>query len=321
LHERTTSCLSFALEEVIRNRKRQGLSPLRLLTTDIEYPGVLGELLPELERQDAIELLPPIRMKQLIFSGATKERMQAAMRAACKDCKPDVILISHVYYACGYVLDVELLIKSFEDNTKPIMIVDGAQSLGNIEVAPRLLEQVEYYASGVHKWLLVPRPLGILVRNGDLLRTKHGYETFEMPNRPDSAFPVTNSPFSVTISYDPYFGLGSVLRDEFQVIKMDIIAKHNRRLADMFRNEMMSFGYRSIGDESHSAIVSVAFGAATEALHRSLQVQGIKCKFLRLESEADPILIIRFCFHFYHGKDDLFRLLDKIEAELVRAKT
>jgi selenocysteine lyase/cysteine desulfurase len=212
------------------------------------------------------------------------------------------------------------MIKPFDENARPVVIVDGAQSIGNIEVSGRLFEQIEYYATGAHKWLLVPRPLGVLIRNSDLLLTKHQYATLEMPNRPDSAFPVSNRPFSVTISYDPYFGLSGALRDEFQAIRMNNIATHNRRLADAFRNEMLSFGYRSIGDDSHSSIVSISFGSVTEPLHRSLQLHGVKCKFLQLKLDEDALPIIRFCFHLYHSKEDLFRLLDRIEGELVKVK-
>jgi hypothetical protein len=59
----------------------------------------------------------------------------------------------------------------------------------------------------------------------------------------------------VTISYEPYFGLSVMLRDEFQTIRMNNIASHNRRLAEVFRNEILALGYRPIGDDNQSSII------------------------------------------------------------------
>jgi selenocysteine lyase/cysteine desulfurase len=320
LHERTTNALTFALDEVLRNHKRHGHGRIKLLTTDLEYPGIIGEILPDLERHNQITIMPSIALKELVLSNASKERVNNAIRSACSGECPDVMLISHVYYACGFVIDIEQVYRMFPEDCRPIFIVDGAQSTGNVEISPRLLEQVDYYATGVHKWLLVPRPLGILIRNNETLRGTHGLTDFELPNRPDSSYPIGLRPFSITISYDPYFGLSSILRDEFQVLRMASISSHNQRLAELFRNEMMSLGYRAIGEESLSSIVSISFGAVTEALHRGLQLHGVKCKFLRIEGERDPLVMIRFCFHFFHGRDDLFRLIDRIEGKINRVR-
>jgi hypothetical protein len=42
---------------------------------------------------------------------------------------------------------------------------------------------------------------------------------------------------------------------------------------------------------------------------------------MKIESEGETILAIRFCFHFYHSKDDVFRLLDAIEGEVIRVRS
>ncbi len=41
----------------------------------------------------------------------------------------------------------------------------------------------------------------------------------------------------------------------------------------------------------------------------------------RIDVDRDAILVIRFCFHFYHGKDDVFKLIDLVECELVKSRT
>jgi selenocysteine lyase/cysteine desulfurase len=320
-HERTTSAISFALEEIVRNRRLLKLAPARVLTTDIEYPGIIGDLLPGLEQQRDIELLPPVTLRRLICTGATKDRVHDVLDGACKNLKPDVVLISHVYYGSGFLVDLEALIRTLDEFSRPILIVDGAQSIGNVEVTSRLFQQIEYYATGAHKWLMVPRHLGILVRDAELLRNKHKFADFEVPNRPDSSFPLVSKPFSVTISYDPYFGLSSLLRDELQVIRMQNIATHNHRLAELFRNEMLALGHRAIGDDNHSSIISVPFDGLTEPLHRSLQSNGVKCKYLKIDLDEGSVAVIRFCFHFHHSKDDVFRLLDVIENSLLRVRT
>jgi selenocysteine lyase/cysteine desulfurase len=323
-HERTTNAIAFAFDEVIKNRKRQGLPIGRVLTTDIEYPGIINDLLPELERQRAIELLPPVQIKRLICNGASRDRIQEALTAAYKQTSPDIILVSHVFYGTGFVIDLVGLLQSFDHGVRPMVVVDGAQSLGNIEITSSMFQQIEYYCSGAHKWLMIPRHLGVLIRNAELLRVKHRYTEFELPNRPDSSSPQTNRPFSVTISYDPYFGLSGILRSEFQLIRMPNIAAHNRRLGDVFRNEILALGHRPVGDDSHSSIVSVSFGSSsvTEQIHRNLQLNGIKCKFLRIDDiDGEVIPVIRFCFHFYHSKDDVFRLLDVVESELLRLRS
>jgi selenocysteine lyase/cysteine desulfurase len=320
-HERTTSAITFALQEIITARRRQNLPPARLLTTDIEYPGILNDLLPEFVRQGDIELLRLIEIKQLICTGTNREHIQSELKTGCHEQKPDVLLVTHVYYATGYVIEMEALLRAVDGANRPIIIIDGAQSIGNIELSSRIFQQVEYYATGAHKWLLVPRHLGILIRNRDLLLNRHKYGSLETPKRPDSSYPFVSRPFSVTISYDPYFGLSSMLRNELQIVRMNNIANHNRRLADLFRNEILALGYRALGDENQGSMVSVSFAGMTEPLHRSLQLHGIKCKFLRIEHSSDTLPTIRFCFHFYHGKDDVFRLLDFIETEVVRGRS
>jgi selenocysteine lyase/cysteine desulfurase len=326
LHERTTDAIKFAVEEIGRNRRILKQPTARVLVTDIEYPGVVDEMLPKCRDDGEVDIVGKIPIKHLICSGANKERVLHVVKESVNALRPDILIVSHVYSDTGYVMDIEAIAWSLP-TPKPVLIVDGAQSFGNIEVSSRTFETVDYYAGGVHKWLLVPRNLGLLIRNYELLRKIQGFTSLSGPERPDSTYPAVSKPTSVTINYDPYFGLSAVLRNEFLSIRMNSIATHNKRLVDLFRNEILALGYRVLSNEDHSSVCSVSFGSATEALHRGLQFNGYKCRYSRIEvndlisgTERESIPAIRFCFHFYHGQDDVYRLLDTIDSELQRAR-
>jgi cysteine desulfurase/selenocysteine lyase len=71
-----------------------------------------------------------------------------------------VISVSHVTYTTGLVLPVAELTK-LARSRNVLMIVDGAQAVGAIDVDLKSIDADAYAASG-HKWLLGPAGTGVL---------------------------------------------------------------------------------------------------------------------------------------------------------------
>ena len=143
----------------------------RIITTLLEHPGVSVPV-ATIARRHGVEVdRISAAQARRDLAGAVRERCTARTRA---------LVLSHVAYGTGEVLDVAGACRACGAAEGIIRIIDGAQSVGAIPVDVSSLG-ADVYAFPAHKWLHGPEGLGALWvsrRIGERLEvTYSGYET------------------------------------------------------------------------------------------------------------------------------------------------
>ncbi|MGN6379441.1 MAG: aminotransferase class V-fold PLP-dependent enzyme [Gaiellales bacterium] len=113
----------------------------RVLTTSEEHPGVLGPL-DVLSRRHGVAV-------QTVEAGDVVDAVTADTRA---------VVLSHVLWTTGRVLDLPAIAEAAHAE-EALLIVDGAQSAGNIAVDVHASD-ADLYAFSGQKWLLGPQGSG-----------------------------------------------------------------------------------------------------------------------------------------------------------------
>jgi selenocysteine lyase/cysteine desulfurase len=207
------------------------------------------------------------------------------------------------------VLDIGAVLRELERNDlRPIVIVDGAQSMGNLAELQPAIKAVEYYAGCSQKWLCTGHNLGILVRNENALLQKGiavGY-----PARPYSRYDSTDEPFSLTIPLVPYYELCVLLNDEFRRVGSTRISEHNAKLAEMFINEVRAVGYRVLPQRVRNGIVGVELADNEfEDLQERLNRADVHYSPIPVKVDGKWRKLLRFSFHFYHDSHDVYEVI------------
>jgi L-cysteine/cystine lyase len=125
----------------------------RLVTSSLEYPGVIGMLATLRDRYGG--QLDFVDLDGAADDDAILERFDAAIRPGTQ-----AVLVSHVSWATGALLPVAGIGRLAHDRGA-WFIVDGAQSAGAMEVDARSTG-ADFYAFAGQKWLLGPEGLGAL---------------------------------------------------------------------------------------------------------------------------------------------------------------
>lgn len=127
-----------------------------LLTTDLEYPGIMA-----LADENWQGRLVVVEVADLIWQRKA-HLVEAVLRKAVLLTRPTVVYISHISRASGYQLRSSFL--TFLRRTLPriVIIVDGAQAVGNCTVSQDFLELSDFYVTSGHKWLCGLPTLGIV---------------------------------------------------------------------------------------------------------------------------------------------------------------
>ena len=153
-----------------------------------------------------------------------------------------VVVITHVLSESGIVLThLQQLLKDLKEINKDIiLIIDGAQALGNIYVNKTVINECDFYISCGHKWLLGSKTRGIVFNNTESLIKVFG--TVELFEKSRSFSYYNYNPDQrndETVSLNPDITLVSSLKDFNSIIgKMKTIEEHNTFLADTFRSEI-----------------------------------------------------------------------------------
>lgn len=157
LFHNTTSAVQRVLTQLNNYSPFQGHT---LLTSDVEYPGIYAAANEIWEGPICI-----VKISDLIYdTGSINEELVLdRICKAIRTCRPSVLYFSHVTRSQGYVFDINEISK-IADRYLPykFFIVDGAQSVGNIDVDVNLLPYVDAYVTSGHKWLCGPQHIGIL---------------------------------------------------------------------------------------------------------------------------------------------------------------
>lgn len=221
-----------------------------------------------------------------------------------------ILVISHVFYSTGYVLDVVDVTKRIKERCDCVVICDGAQSIGQIHFPDGCLDAVDYFGACTHKWLLGSESLGLLYRNCPRLRDlnigrRDGGRGLSRLERD------TSKEFLGTVNLDPYIA-ASVALGEMVQIGMERVEEHGRRLSAVFRSGIERRGLgRVLAPRSSAKIVSLE-PDDRDSLSRmvsSLKSRGIVAERVGRAPGAE-LTALRFGFHHYHSDSDVYDLLD-----------
>lgn len=321
-----------------------------LLTTDLEYPGIVS-----LVDENWNGRLIMTQIAELINTGQADlvtERLKRSILAT----RPSVVYLSHVGRANGYRIDEDIVHYIKEVNPSTVIIIDGAQACGNIYLDRGFLEEVDFYVTSGHKWLCAKATLGIV----------HAHENWKLKD-PAQSYSKTQASTG-TGNSSALLSLRRAVADfngettpQTPELRMRDIESHNRRLAEYFSSEMVRrCGLKSLGilNGEHArgwrcnGIVVVnlpseeivnelqkqpaanfKFTVLTDENWRDKKVGGeplggrylLDCDaseakhfFKQVDFQDKPIpgtgpYWSRFCFHYYHTKTDVDDLVEKIE--------
>ena len=158
---------------LLRLTQLLGRSDPTLLLTDLEYPGIVSAVDETWTgRVIMVQLADLIWRKE--FSKVTT-RIQESILIS----RPSVIYISHIARVTGYHLAESIadFIRRYSPRT--VIIIDGAQSCGNIYVDPDFISKIDFYVTSGHKWLCGKQTLG-LVYSHEHWGTKDPAQSYSM---------------------------------------------------------------------------------------------------------------------------------------------
>ena len=319
LHECASEAIEFAIAEILDAR---GANSTVILTTDAEHKSVRRVVEEHLQPiyQFQLETVP---VQNRLWNNVPSREIVAHLLKACIDKKPDIVVLSHVFPDSGVILDLKELIDGVrKEGLHTLFVVDGSQAMGNVVVSDDILLRTAYYAFNAHNWLLGTPSLGILVRNGWLLRVTANMPDAAPLKRPFSAFGQTGAQElpATYESFFPWFALNFLLKREWLVVGADAAAKHSIRLAGLFRSEMQKRDFRIVGTFSEGSTVVIANVPHTHELYRALDAKRVRCRMVSADLESGKRAFgIRFCFHHYHDDEDVRDLAEFIGKIAVNA--
>lgn len=204
-----------------------------ILTSDQEY-GAIFNIARFRAEQDHLGL----RTFKLPFDSESLKRFTAQdwVETVLKALQPKtrLLLLSHVYTGTGFKLPLEILSK--ETRKKGIfLVVDGAHAPGGIPLDFRTLENVDFYAGNLHKWMMGPKgtAFGWVPKRHQAILKIHdaGWTTFSIP-APFSKFGdakpfPTRMLHSACQDFSPFFALSEMIDFWHSLTPQAIIFKHN----------------------------------------------------------------------------------------------
>ena len=133
----------------------------RILISDCEHPGVVAACQELARRKELqIDILPVQQLrngaeKQLATDELVLEELEIALKLNTK-----LVVLSHVLWNTGQIMPIKAVSKRlFNHPLKPFLMVDAAQSFGQIPIATAARNS-DIYAFTGHKWACGPEGLG-----------------------------------------------------------------------------------------------------------------------------------------------------------------
>lgn len=317
LHTTTTKAIRHILALVRKKAEH-------LVTTDIEFPSV-GEAAKEIFTDQNLHI---VKIRQQMLQG--KIAKEAIIRLITSEAdkisnnnQPVCIMVSHVNYITGGVIDIVSLSKHLKQNctNDHILIVDGAQAVANVEVTPSILNSCDFYAASGHKWLLGHPTLGITVHSNDSLDNAgiHRNELCE-PSRPFSTyeFDVRVDYTKETLFLEPMISLSAMLSDLHEA-GMHSIARHNQVLAELFVKWVGMGRVQHLEILSYPVLSGIVCARCIAVNARDVKASleqkygiTVQCLNEHLGTNLNDDLL-RFCFHYHLKKRDVYDLVAALQ--------
>ena len=274
LHESASRAIEFAIGELLDSR---GTQPAVIVTSDAEHRSVRSTLEERLQPiyRFGLETVP---VQNLLWNNAPSSQVVAAIVQFLADKKADIAVLSHVFSGTGAVLDLkELIDAARKQNLRTLFVIDGSEAIGNVMVNDDSFARSAFYAFHGHGWLLGSPSVGILIRNGWLLRVTAGMQQETPATRPFSSVRLALSD-PMPPSYDtffPWFAFNHVLKNEWLAVGVEKAVNHSNKLAALFRDEMHKRDIRTIGLSRQSSAVVITNVPQMEALLPCTTIEAI----------------------------------------------
>ena len=275
-----------------------------LLICDLEHPALTSPADVLTERRGVVARNPNI--SYTAEQGEILEIIAASITP-----KTRLVALSHIQYTCGLRMPIKEIAGVAHEMGVPLL-VDGAQSIGHIEVDLSDLG-ADYYALPGQKWLLGPNGTGALYVNPD---RRDGLEPLFSTNEIESRRAMERSALARfnLVTHNP--GLIAGLSESARLaseIGIRNIEERAMLLADLLRREAATVPGCTLlspsSRESACGLVTVSLEGwppadLTTALQERLSVVG------RTVHDPDGI---RFSTHFFNTEDEVGRVVEALK--------
>ena len=297
-----------------------------ILISDCEHPGVVAAC-HELARRHQLEVhtLPVKQLRQGRDEQAqTDSEVLAALEQQLTN-RTRLVVLSHLLWNTGQQMPIAAVAAELQWHpAKPYLLVDAAQSVGQIPVA-EAAQAADIYAFTGHKWACGPEGLGGVALSERMLTETHptviGWrslqdETRAMADDPDP-FHHDSRRFEVATSCVP---LMAGLR-----CSLDLLEKEGsdgdrleriRTLSEQLWRDLQSLGGISPLLEGPPPAGLVSFQMHPEATRAtpSEVVKALGTEQIWIRDLADPICL-RACTHVCTNHSDMAQLIDQIRLQ------
>ena len=157
--------------------------------------------------------------------------------------------------------------------------------------------------------------LGVLIRNSWLLRIAAGLRQAAPTTRPFSSIRQADGQNLIPRpeALSSAFALNYVLKQEWLAVGVENAVAHTQKLAGLFRDEMQRRGIHTLGLSRESSVVVITGIPQLDAVYHALELKRLDSrKVAALLDNGQEISGIRFCFHHFHGDDDVRDLAELI---------
>lgn len=306
LHERTTDGIHFAIRRL--KRELPVGKKIGAIFSDADYPSVTSMIEGEIEKTyirkiDIRDSFFQKTFSQTQYKGLIEEKITELEQGNVDHI---ILLLSHVFFETGHVINVDELINNLQSIANVIIIVDGAQAVGNVAIDECIFDSCHFYAFCGHKWLLSTPTIGILYFNEKKLVDEFSLnpEEFRKTNRAFDNYSYDINEYRGTVNPNPLVSLDLSLSD-INKNRMTVIEEHNTFLATAFRSSLKEV-VRDIIPVSNSqggGIVTIQYSDA-KLLNEFLQIKFKNASGFNVSNE-----MIRFSFHYYMSIKDVNRLI------------
>lgn len=321
LHVNTTAAYDHAFQEMFENGFGEdgAIDSPVVLASDAEYPNIERHLDAYAKSKQPI-ILAKAAIRELLWEGASDERVVNAYVAEAtrhKNTRVQVVALCHVHHASGRDLPLTKIVNELErrDLWSPkagFLLIDGAQAVGNIDIDNTMWDRCDFYAFCGHKWLLAKPSIGALYTKRDPMG-RADWRTVPLPGGLSQADD-PNEKYGSTVNIDSRISLQTSVARMLSV-GLAKIADHNAQLAALFREKLplAEVNVFPVGIPNGGIVTVVGETMVIDALAKHLtSCYGKLTTFGPDIVPHESKSAMRFCFHCFHTRDDVYSLVEEI---------
>ena len=329
LTHNTTHGVTLALSSIDFSPKG-GKDPDRIIVTDCEHDTIF-HCIEQVERKFNVKH----ECLNLSENSSTTSIVNNIVSQS-SDNKTKVVIVSHITFNTGQVLDIADIIKEVRNrlaDKAPLFLVDGAQAVGHIPVDVSSLN-CDFYAADAHKWLMGPRGSGFLYVNESYLEKRSDqfgfYESYMVADRYKPRNEKRNRLYEpATMSVETYVGMKNAIETVLDAYcKYPEMYERVISLSQTFRqkmeDELKPYGVKLVNHEAESGLVAVAFSGQDNFELYSKIRRSLDERFHILSRALDNPPCLRFSISYLNSEWEItfaLKCLGKVLEEIPELAT